>query len=163
MEFPESGDGLDQISPFLPSLSRLLDLKSTSLPNTTTEVTLTYVEIFIQAVRVVSTRYSLKKWGNQIEAGKSATIEKGMGVWQGVAMDSLKFHLGPPCPTLLRLMGGPLLKRPYGYFRGCLPTSILLDTQRRTPMERGDMGSREIAEGEGVNGELGGGIIKVGG
>jgi hypothetical protein len=24
-----------------------------------------------------------------------------MGVWQGVAMDSLKFHLGPPCPTSL--------------------------------------------------------------
>jgi hypothetical protein len=25
-----------------------------------------------------------------------------MGVWQGVAMDSLKLHPGPPCPTLLR-------------------------------------------------------------
>jgi hypothetical protein len=25
-----------------------------------------------------------------------------MGVWQGVAMDSLKFHPGPPYPTLLR-------------------------------------------------------------
>jgi hypothetical protein len=24
-----------------------------------------------------------------------------MGVWQGVAMDSLKFHLGLPCSTLL--------------------------------------------------------------
>jgi hypothetical protein len=24
-----------------------------------------------------------------------------MGVWQGVAMDSLKFHPGLPCPTLL--------------------------------------------------------------
>jgi hypothetical protein len=23
------------------------------------------------------------------------------GVWQAVAMDSLKFYLGPPCPTLL--------------------------------------------------------------
>jgi hypothetical protein len=41
-----------------------------------------------------------------------------MGVWQGVAMDSLKFHQGPPCPSLLRLMGGPPLKRPYGRFRG---------------------------------------------
>jgi hypothetical protein len=28
-----------------------------------------------------------------------------MGVWQGVAMDSIKFHLGPPCPTLLRPSG----------------------------------------------------------
>jgi hypothetical protein len=25
----------------------------------------------------------------------------GISVWQGVAMDSLKFHTGPPCPTLL--------------------------------------------------------------
>jgi hypothetical protein len=29
-----------------------------------------------------------------------------MGVWQGVAMDSLKFYLGLPCPTFLRPMGG---------------------------------------------------------
>jgi hypothetical protein len=36
-----------------------------------------------------------------------------MGVWKGVAMDSLKFHLGLPCPTFLHPMGGPLLKRPY--------------------------------------------------
>jgi hypothetical protein len=33
-----------------------------------------------------------------------------------VAMDSLKFHLGPQCPTLLRLAGGPPPKRPYGHF-----------------------------------------------
>jgi hypothetical protein len=25
----------------------------------------------------------------------------GIGVWNGVAMDFIKFHLGPPCPTLL--------------------------------------------------------------
>jgi hypothetical protein len=41
-----------------------------------------------------------------------------MGAWQGVAMDSLKFHPGPPCPTLLCPAGGPSLKRPYGRFRG---------------------------------------------
>jgi hypothetical protein len=28
----------------------------------------------------------------------------------------LKFHSGPPCPTLLRPAGGPPLKRPYGRF-----------------------------------------------
>jgi hypothetical protein len=39
------------------------------------------------------------------------------GVWQGVAMDSLKFHPSPPCPTLLSPAGGPPLKRPYGRFR----------------------------------------------
>jgi hypothetical protein len=33
-----------------------------------------------------------------------------MGVWQGVAMDSLKLHRGPPCPTLLRPVSGPPLK-----------------------------------------------------
>jgi hypothetical protein len=33
---------------------------------------------------------------------------KIMGVWQGVAMDSIEFHPGPPCPTLLcRFRGGP--------------------------------------------------------
>jgi hypothetical protein len=38
-------------------------------------------------------------------------------VWQGVAMDSLKFELGPPCFTLLRPAGVPTLKQPYGRFR----------------------------------------------
>jgi hypothetical protein len=41
-----------------------------------------------------------------------------MGVWQGVAMDSLKFRSGPPCPILLRPTGGPPLKWPYGRFKG---------------------------------------------
>jgi hypothetical protein len=41
--------------------------------------------------------------------------------WQEVSTDSLKFHLGPPCPTLLRPAGGPPLKRPYSRFWGGLP------------------------------------------
>jgi hypothetical protein len=45
-----------------------------------------------------------------------------VGVWQGVAMDFLKFHLGPPCLTLLPPAGVPPLKRPYGRFRGAKPT-----------------------------------------
>jgi hypothetical protein len=45
-----------------------------------------------------------------------------MGVWQGVAMDSLKFHMGLPCPTLLRPVGKPTLKQPYSRFWGGLPT-----------------------------------------
>jgi hypothetical protein len=48
----------------------------------------------------------------------SAELVLAMGVWPGVAMDSLKFHLGPPCPTLLRPAGRPPLKRPYGCFKG---------------------------------------------
>jgi hypothetical protein len=29
------------------------------------------------------------------------------------AMDSLKLHLSPPCPTLPRSVGGPTLKQPF--------------------------------------------------
>jgi hypothetical protein len=39
-------------------------------------------------------------------------------VWQGLAMESLKFHPGQPCPTFLRPAGGLPLKRPYGPFWG---------------------------------------------
>jgi hypothetical protein len=44
-----------------------------------------------------------------------------IGLWQWVAMDSLKFHPGPPCPTFLRPVGGPPPKRPYACFLGGLP------------------------------------------
>jgi hypothetical protein len=44
------------------------------------------------------------------------TLEN-MGVWQGVAMDSLKYHSDPPCHTLPRPAGGSPLKRPYSRFR----------------------------------------------
>jgi hypothetical protein len=36
-----------------------------------------------------------------------------MGVWQGVAMDSLKFHRRPPCYTFLHPAGRLPLKWPY--------------------------------------------------
>jgi hypothetical protein len=51
-----------------------------------------------------------------------------MGVWQGVALDSLKFHRGPPCPTPLRPAGGPPLKV------GLWLSSTRLDTPCHTPM-----------------------------
>jgi hypothetical protein len=41
-----------------------------------------------------------------------------IGVWPGVTMDSLKFHL---CPTLLCPAGKAPLQRHYGHFRGSLP------------------------------------------
>jgi hypothetical protein len=44
-----------------------------------------------------------------------------MDAWEGMAMDSIKFHPDPTCPTLLRPAGGPPLKRPYDHFRGGLP------------------------------------------
>jgi hypothetical protein len=33
-----------------------------------------------------------------------------MGIWQKVAMYSLKYHSGLPCPNLLHPVSGPLLK-----------------------------------------------------
>jgi hypothetical protein len=39
-----------------------------------------------------------------------------IGVWQGVAMDALKFYSDPPCPTVLRPTGRLPLKWPYSRF-----------------------------------------------
>jgi hypothetical protein len=47
-------------------------------------------------------------------------MEDDLGVRHGIAMDSLKFHPGPPCPTFGRPAGEPPLKRPYIRFRGGL-------------------------------------------
>jgi hypothetical protein len=57
-----------------------------------------------------------------------------MGVWQGVAMDSLKFHLGRPCLTLLCPTGRLPLKRLYGKAGGLQPSSTPLDTPGHVPM-----------------------------
>jgi hypothetical protein len=70
-----------------------------------------------------------------------------MGVRQGVARDSLMFHPGPPCLTLLRPKGWPPLKRrfsetalrsfqvwPARRTGGLQLSSTFLDTPRRTPM-----------------------------
>jgi hypothetical protein len=46
--------------------------------------------------------------------GGGAMREIDMGIWQGVARDSLKYHLGPPCPTFLYPVGRTPLKQPYG-------------------------------------------------
>jgi hypothetical protein len=54
------------------------------------------------------------------------TVKRGMGVWQGVATDPLKFPSGTLCPTLLDPAGGPPLKRPYSRFKGGLPACSLL-------------------------------------
>jgi hypothetical protein len=62
-----------------------------------------------------------------------------MGVWQGLAMDSLKFHPGPLYPTLLCPVGRPPLKRlfqgwPARRASGLRQSSTPLDTSRCTPM-----------------------------
>jgi hypothetical protein len=61
------------------------------------------------------------------EARANKGKEKSMTVWQGVTMDSLKFHLCLPCPTLLRPTGGSPLKRLYGHLQPLwTPRSVCL-------------------------------------
>jgi hypothetical protein len=43
-------------------------------------------------------RLHLRFWPSPF---KVSCLTSRMGVWHGVAMDSLKFHPGPPCPTFL--------------------------------------------------------------
>jgi hypothetical protein len=47
---------------------------------------------------------------------------RSMGVWKGVAMDSLKFYLGPHCIIFPRPAGGPPLKQLYNRLRGGPPS-----------------------------------------
>jgi hypothetical protein len=41
-----------------------------------------------------------------LQINGNATLPHDMGVWRGVAMDSLKFYPGPPYPTLRHPAGG---------------------------------------------------------
>jgi hypothetical protein len=72
----------------------------------------------------------------------------GMGLWQGVAMDSLKFHPGLPCPTLLRPRAGHpwnSLTAVYGVARpqGGLPAAVFFPFGHpcRTAIRGGNMSS----------------------
>jgi hypothetical protein len=51
-----------------------------------------------------SKRSDFRKLFNFLSLPKKTLF--AMGVWQGVAMDSLKYHQGPPCPTH-RFKSGP--------------------------------------------------------
>jgi hypothetical protein len=55
-------------------------------------------------------------------------------------MDSLKYHLGPPCPSHLDPTGGPHLNWCYRRFSGGPPAGHFLDTPRLTPMPLSDKG-----------------------
>jgi hypothetical protein len=57
-------------------------------------------------------------------------MQPSMGVWQGVAIDSLKFHPDWPCQTLLCPAGRPAQRA-----GGLQLSSTLLETQRRTSMQ----------------------------
>jgi hypothetical protein len=59
-------------------------------------------------------------------------------------MGVLKFHRGPPCPTLVCPAGGPPPKQPYSGFREARPQSgqpasstTRLDTPRRAALQEG--------------------------
>jgi hypothetical protein len=58
-----------------------------------------------------------------------------MGVWQGVAMDSLKYYFCSPCLTLQRLAGRPLLRVVSGVARlqGGRPAAIFYPLGHPTP------------------------------
>jgi hypothetical protein len=65
-------------------------------------------------------------------------LEAVMGVWQGVAMDSPKYHLGPSCPTLLQ---PEMALWPFQGWSASrkdilMPSSTPLDTLCRAPMFR---------------------------
>jgi hypothetical protein len=66
---------------------------------------------------------------------------RDMGVWKGVAINFLKFHPGPPSPTLLCPAGRASQKRPYVHFRGGSPAGQAACGRfypfgHRTPMPR---------------------------
>jgi hypothetical protein len=77
-------------------------------------------------------------------ASSSSSHRPSMGVWQGVAMESLKFHPGLPCPTLLCPAGGLPLEQTSWPFQvwpvcragGLRPSFTPLDTSRRAPTGR---------------------------
>jgi hypothetical protein len=48
---------------------------------------------------------------------KGKEVDFPIGVWQGVAMDSLNYHSCPPCLNLLCPVAGLPLQRTYGRFR----------------------------------------------
>jgi hypothetical protein len=75
--------------------------------------------------------------------------ENDVGIWQGVAMDSLNYCFNPPCPTLLCPAGGQPWNGLMGVSRvpapmagGPWPSSTPLDTRRRTPLENEQISER---------------------
>jgi hypothetical protein len=81
--------------------------------------------------------------------GKSSEMDslRGMGVWQGVAMDLPKFHLDPPCPlpnpftpcgqATPETAFQPFQGWPACRASGLWPSSTPLDTPRCMPLLRG--------------------------
>jgi hypothetical protein len=66
-----------------------------------------------------------------------------MGVWQGMAIESLKFYPGLPCPNHVPPAGRPPLKQLLQGWSTCRavnrqPSFTHLDTPRRTPMVERD-------------------------
>jgi hypothetical protein len=86
----------------------------------------------------------LKMIGGKILLFSSEFPRQGVRpVREGVSTYSLKFHAGPPCPTLIRPAGGPPPKRPYSRLGGGPPTGRAacgrllppLDTPSRTGLQ----------------------------
>jgi hypothetical protein len=52
-----------------------------------------------------SSLWSQDNFPDIVKQALKAQVGQSTGVWQGVVTDSLKFHPGQPCPTLLRPAG----------------------------------------------------------
>jgi hypothetical protein len=66
-----------------------------------------------------------------------------------LAMDSVWFHPGPPCLTLLRPADRPPLKLPYSYsrFRGGSPAAVFYHSGHPTPYAYGEADEAEPRAG----------------
>jgi hypothetical protein len=70
------------------------------------EVGKTRIEVESEGVRDFEGHMSRPGDGfGRIGNAGAAKMHSVMDVWQGTAMDSLKFHPSPPCPTLYALQG----------------------------------------------------------
>jgi hypothetical protein len=80
--------------------------------------------------------------GSHISSSLLQSCHSGISVWQWVALDSLIFHPGPPCPTFLRLTGGQRAtcrKAVSGVARphSGRPAAVFHPFGQRTPVHRG--------------------------
>jgi hypothetical protein len=106
---------------------------------------ISYCYYYTTGDRLHNSAKPLVSGNGKISADGVSTLSSGMSLWQGVAMDSLRFHPGLLCPTFLHPAGGPLLRPRLQLFQGwpanrvgsMRPTSTPLDTPRRTPMSSG--------------------------
>jgi hypothetical protein len=108
---------MEMMSPILPFRLEV----ASSMSDLATSVAETALATLLASASAATTATNSHETFNAITTRYAKISFKSMGVFQGVAMDALKYHPGPPCPTLLHPAGRSPLKRPNGRFRGGLP------------------------------------------